>query len=572
MKLSLKSASSSFNIFIAVWLLVNLLQAGFTNLNNDEAYYWMYSRQLDWGYFDHPPMIALMMKIGYSLFQNELGARLMTVALMAGTLAIIWRMVDNESKNNESIPYFIMLAVILPAFNLFGFIATPDSPLMFFSALFLLSYKRFLEKEDWKSVAIMCFSMAAMMYSKYHAALLLVFVILSNMRLLLKPKFIIASAGALVLYAPHLLWQVRNEFPTFRYHLVDRVAGLNPSYVFEYIGNLLVFQNPVILPLAIWLIFKIKIKDKFERALVFIMYGFIFFFLIESLRYRVQPQWTALMSLPVIIFMFNALRNHPGIKKTILLTAYVMIPVMVVGRLALAIDFLPVKFFKEEYHDYKKKMRELSAIAGDLPVVFTNSYQDPSIYTFYTGKFAHSLNDLYYRKTQYDLWDFEERIHGERVLYAPQWPAQYFEGHFRKHFFFNGDSLYVNEYASFRSLTKEFVILDEPQYLFNEDCINQISFLLFNPYPYPVEIKNEEFPVSFHLGFFRNGKIESYTGLSIPDSISTIGVGDTIAVECRFNLDILPGDNYKVAVCCATGILFNTCNSRLSEAVIRKKR
>ena len=50
--------------FLLGWLLVNLLQAGLTELDPDEAYYFMYSRDLAWGYFDHPPVIALMIRLG----------------------------------------------------------------------------------------------------------------------------------------------------------------------------------------------------------------------------------------------------------------------------------------------------------------------------------------------------------------------------------------------------------------------------------------------------------------------------------------------------------------------------
>jgi len=38
---------------------------------------------------------------------------------------------------------------------------------------------------------------------------------------------------------------------------------------------------------------------------------------------------------------------------------------------------------------------------------------------FYTGKFAHTLDNMSYRKTQYDLWDFEERLPRQGSLYVP---------------------------------------------------------------------------------------------------------------------------------------------------------
>ena len=50
-------------------LILNLLQANFTELIFDEAYYWHYAKNLTFGYFDHPPMVAWL--IGLSSFFFE---------------------------------------------------------------------------------------------------------------------------------------------------------------------------------------------------------------------------------------------------------------------------------------------------------------------------------------------------------------------------------------------------------------------------------------------------------------------------------------------------------------------
>ena len=39
--------------------LFKLLIAGLIELGNDEVYYYTYALQLDWSYFDHPPMVGL---------------------------------------------------------------------------------------------------------------------------------------------------------------------------------------------------------------------------------------------------------------------------------------------------------------------------------------------------------------------------------------------------------------------------------------------------------------------------------------------------------------------------------
>ena len=111
-----------FTIFLFLWGILNLVQARLTPLNNDEAYYWMYSRHLAWGYFDHPPMIALMIKIGYSFFHNELGVRIVVVLTQLVALWLMWKLTDKEQhEKKESALIFFMLVVILPVFNIYSF-------------------------------------------------------------------------------------------------------------------------------------------------------------------------------------------------------------------------------------------------------------------------------------------------------------------------------------------------------------------------------------------------------------------------------------------------------------------
>src|SRR6478735_8889000 len=124
-----------FILFFVVWTLLNFIQAGFTVLLNDEAYYWVYSNYLDWGYFDHPPMVALLIKAGYALFHNEFGVRFFTVLLNTFTLLILYRLLP---RKNDQLFYTIAGSIAL--LQLGGFIAVPDMPLVFFVALFFLSY------------------------------------------------------------------------------------------------------------------------------------------------------------------------------------------------------------------------------------------------------------------------------------------------------------------------------------------------------------------------------------------------------------------------------------------------
>jgi hypothetical protein len=563
--------SKTLLLFLVAWGTLNFLQAFFTPLNNDEAYYWMYSKYLAWGYFDHPPMIALLIRIGYSFFHNELGVRIMAVLSQIAALLIIWSLTGEEHRKKKgNILLFMMLVVILPVFNIYGFLATPDTPLLLFSALFLLAYKRILNNENWQNTLCLGISMAALMYSKYHGLLLIILVIISNLKLLKSPRFYAASILAVILFLPHVFWQFTNDFPSLKYHLVERVSGFDPRNVPEYLLNQLFINNPVILPICIWLIIKKRPENKFEKALNYIVTGFLIFFFIASFRYHIEPQWTALISIPMVIILFNNSDYKPGIRSFIKWVTIVLFPVLLFIRIAFMFDFLPVSYLKNKFHNTKKWANEISSVAGSRPVIFTNSYQNPSEYTFYTGKFAHSLNNLAYRKTQYDLWDFEEKVHGKEVLYVPHFLTDYIVENFTKHRMSYGDSIYIRVFKDFQSLQRECVILSDEQYTFKKSEINNIHLQIFNPYPFQINLRHKELPVVFQIAFLTKGYMEVKKNLILPDHISLINAGDTISVDCQFTLEDLPAGVYKLAICSETGILYDTFNSRYREAKINE--
>ena len=560
-----------FTLFLTSWGILNLLQARFTTLNNDEAYYWMYSKQLAWGYFDHPPMIALMIRIGYFFFHNELGLRLIVVLSQLVAFSVIWLLTNKEQrKKKENILLFFIIAVILPVCNIYGFISTPDAPLILFSAVFLLVYKRFLEEESWQNTLFLGISIVALMYSKYHGGLLVILVILSNPALLKNFKFYLAVLLSLLLFFPHLFWQYSNDFPSVKYHLIERVSAFNPRHVPEYLASQLSFNNPFIIVLLIWIMIKVRSKNLFDKALYYIFAGFLIFFFISSFRYRVEPQWTAMISIPMIIILFNNVEYKSWIRGYLKWVAIILFPLFLLARLACMVDFLPISFFKNEFHKKKQWANDISMLAGDRPVVFTNSYQRPSIYTFYTGKFAHTLDNLSYRKTQYDLWDFEEKVHGKEVLYVPHFFSDYYKEHLTKQILSNGDSIFIKIYKDFQSVQRECVILNDDQYTFSRSGINTIHLKIFNPYPYIIDFRHKELPVVFQIAFIKNGNMEVKKNLELPDGISKLNVGDTISADCKFTIEDLQSGIYKLAICSETGILYDTYNSKFKKAKINE--
>lgn len=401
---------SHLPLFLLGWLVLNVVQALFTGLDPDEAYYWLYSQDLAWGYFDHPPMVALLIRAGAWL-GGELGLRLGHILLHIGTVYLIWQLVDKPTQGHRFWT-FVALTVAFPIFQIYGFIATPDGPLLASAAGFLLIWQRFIVKPTWRDTWLLGLLMALMLYSKYHGVLFIGFAILANVRLLREPKLYVAAAFGAILFLPHLYWQVANAFPTFTYHLVSRNTTYDPNYTSTFFLNQLLVFSPFVLPLFVWYLFRKRPKDAFERSLWSILLGFWGFFLLTSIRGHVEPHWTLVAVLPMMILAYRWAEQDPAFRRRLRRMAWLSFLGILIVRFLVTTPWFRLT---QRYHP-RPWVEELSAIAGETPVVFVNNYRLVSLYSFYTQTPAYHLTQAGRRQSQLTLWHRAKELQGQAVM------------------------------------------------------------------------------------------------------------------------------------------------------------
>lgn len=472
--------------FLILLTLVNLLQSFATELILDESYYWYFSKNLDWGYFDHPPMVAFLVKIGSLLFNKELGVRFFSAFLLSGTIYFLWNIIDNTLKY-ENIKLFCVLTASVALLNVYGFFMLPDTPLLFFAALFLWSYKKFLGEEKVLHVIILALSMAGMMYSKYHAVLVIGFIMVSNIKLMLNKRFWAAAFLALILYSPHLYWLYENDFNSLKYHLIERA---NSTYKINFtLDYLLGFFTTIGLafPIVYWSFYKYKKETIFDKGLSFIVYGIFIFFLISSFNRRTQAQWTLLVILPLIIISFNYALSHQNIKKWLYRLSIIGLIIICFLRIALIDErFSPIIY---ESHGNKKWVAELYKKSKGRPVVFRNSYTNASMYSFYSGVEAISVNGFPFRKNQFDIDSSEYKFQHRDVAYlSAQKEADSVFGYTQKRKNLDWKGIFINDYLSFRKLK---ITLDENEFDTTES--DSITFQISNPYDEKVKLNQLKF-------------------------------------------------------------------------------
>ena len=399
-------------LWLGVWWIANLVQAGFTELANDEAYYHMFAERLAWGYFDHPPVTALLVWAGERLFGGELGVRFFFTVLQPLYLWILWRLIRPADAGRRDAALFVVVSAATLMLQLYGFIAVPDGPLMFTTALFLLTFKWFSEnrRRAWLWMGI---AMALMAYSKYHGALVVLFALAANPRQLLRPVLYSSGAVALLLLVPHLVWQYEHDWASFAYHLSGRNSVFRPGYVVEFLANVLVVFNPFFVPLYVQAWRKVKPQTPVGRALKFLPVAFIVFFMLSSLRGYVQPQWVIVSCFGLVCVLFAYARRHPRTRRYVMRAGGVTVGLIVLARLVMIFNPLGIRF---EVFNNPESYAAIAAEADGRPVVFRYGYAVAAKYAFYTGGEAYCQPNIRYRTHQWQFRDDDSQFIGREVL------------------------------------------------------------------------------------------------------------------------------------------------------------
>lgn len=471
------------------WTLLNILQAYTLEIHADEAYYWMYSRFLDWGYFDHPPMVALFIKIGDSFVHKELGLRFITIITSSLSVYILWLILK---KYTVDIVPFVLVTGGIFILSIYGFTTTPDAPLYFFAILFYYVYQKYIDRDEWLLAIILGLLIACMLYSKYHAVLLVAFTLASNIKLLKRPSFYLIVAIAATLYLPHILWQVQHGYPSLNYHLYERAASIyNPNNSWSYIPGQLLMAGPLIGWFLFYLAFGVKIKDAFIRCLLVNCIGTFIFFFITTFRGEAQPHWTLIGFAPLAMLALIRFKQLNNVPRWFYPLATVNIVLIVIVRLSLVLALPFVKQLGQirSLYGFKDWANVVKQRAGDAYIIMTDGFQDPSKYNYYTNTLkGFSYDSHSYHRTQFDIWPVEEKIQGKRVLFLNDNKNALTTDSIKARYL----TWYTEWIDDFRTYQKVKIEAEVAKLTVKQGQQFNIDLNIANPYPYTINFSNAD--------------------------------------------------------------------------------
>lgn len=301
---------------------IRIVAALSIDLGNDEVYYYTYAQQPDWNYFDHPPMVGLLIRLftvnleWVNTFSMRLGAIVCSL-LCTWLIAAIGTLIKNERTGYIAA---VMYSASIYASVIAGLFILPDSPAVvcWLAALYCM-VKVIMVRPGYSETRHFIFTgiwIGLAMMSKVHGVFLWVgwlgFIILYQRKLLRDWRLYTSLLLSMILVVPILAWNIQYDFITWRFH-GERVtvtdSGFQPSYFIAASAGQIFYNNPLLVILytcAVIAVFKLRrfLSADLQRLLLLCGLPIIAATLIVSLFRQVLPHWSG-----------------PGFLALILLTA-----------------------------------------------------------------------------------------------------------------------------------------------------------------------------------------------------------------------------------------------------------
>jgi dolichol-phosphate mannosyltransferase len=292
---------------LAIGLIVyafalRLVYSGSVELLPEEAYYWNYSRHLDIGYLDHPPLVAWLIRLGTAVFgQSQFGVRIGALCCGVVTSVFTYRLARNLFGEASALAALV-LAQILPFFFLSGLLMTPDAGLTAAWAASLYYLERALvagRPSAWWRVGV---SIGIGVISKYSIGLLAPAMLLFMLKdgpsrqWWRRRQPYVAALLALAIFSPVILWNAQHDWASFAFQTSRRLAEAPRFALHKLIASALVLITPTgVLAVTLFFVGAPRVGGDDARRRLFTSAAILVpltVFAIFSLRHEVKLDWT----------------------------------------------------------------------------------------------------------------------------------------------------------------------------------------------------------------------------------------------------------------------------------------
>lgn len=400
-------------------LLIRFLFIGVMGMMPQDAYYDFYAQHPALSYYDHPPMIAYLLRLfttvfGKKVFVLKLADSFVTWLTVLAFYQLAKRFLSLHKVWNAM---FLLLSTFM--ISILSLISTPDVPLMLcwvISLIFLHSALFREKKIYWIWAGIMtglCFD------SKYTAVFLIIgligFLLISRKyrKNLLSRWFLFYLISFGVCILPVVIWNARNGFASFKFQSESRVNSMEGFHIsLSNFGGVIGHQSAILMPILLFSFFYFlyrlirKYSWKFSRIPDDQLFLLSFFvplflgFLFISFFYWVKLNWMMPAYLTGIIWLCRYW-NKGWIRIQLIFSLILHL------ALAAEVIFYIVPVRSDDtwfgWKEFAQQVKTERAAYPDAFIFSSDDYKTSAVLNFFLDEMVYSKNVVGERALQFDF-------------------------------------------------------------------------------------------------------------------------------------------------------------------------
>ncbi len=400
-------------------------------LSPDEAQYWTWSQNLDWGYYSKPPGIAWEIWAGCQLFGNtELGVRFGAILISALLAFAIYALARCCRLKSSTAFWAGVVMSFCPIGIMASFAATTDGGSILFFTLAAAVVASALDRGEGPRFLMVGFFILCGALFKWTTYFFWIWAVLF-ISYYPRPRMRHVMDGlilSLLALLPSIVWNGRHDWPTFKhvYYTIFKAVGpvakhVSQSNFFDFLGAQIGLLSPVYFILLCCGIGGLaRYRKSASPALVFC--GAIFLsiipYFIASCFNKIQANWAVwVYPTAIVVLCWWALEYrararvwmHVGAYSSVILSLLVIAVPYIQSHSLFPANPIPYKLnaFRQSlgWQNLKPALQE-SGYDSTKDFLFGDSYQMASILSFYGEgqNRAYFLNLHSSRKNQFSYW------------------------------------------------------------------------------------------------------------------------------------------------------------------------
>tara|TARA_B100000989_G_scaffold199541_1_gene150832 strand:+ start:1575 stop:2957 length:1383 start_codon:yes stop_codon:yes gene_type:complete len=411
-------------------------------LSVDEAQYWHWSKNIDFGYFTKPPLIAWMISLSTFVFGNqEWAVRLLSPIAHLLISLILWGSAKFAFGSNSG-KIAALIWVFTPAASLGGFIISTDTPLLLFWSLSLFFLLISIRQNSTYSSLLVGIFLGLAFLSKYAALYFFIFLIIwwiiydRNTFISIK-NILLIFFTSIFIASTNLYWNYINDFVTVNHTISNANLSeivLNYNNVIDFLSSQFLVFGPLLFLLYLLLIIDSFFKDRNLTLLAMISLPIIILITFQSFLKIANANWavTAYVGATLIISYYVSLKRNIflkfffslGILLNIVLSIYIL-------YISISGSFYPLNLKSDPirknlgFENLAIKIHDIFMEENISKIVFEKR-GDISRFNYYLNRDNNKLENKVFLKSSnlqpgnfYEKnfnYDFTNKIKGEKIL------------------------------------------------------------------------------------------------------------------------------------------------------------